>query len=62
MPSYAPNKGTVERAAQELGQAIEENKSAIVVLQMLDNAAYYAKTDEGHLIPARRSPIILTGS
>jgi len=59
MPSYSPNKGTVERAAKELEEAVAGHENPVVVFQMLDNAAYYAKTEEGALIPARRSP---TGS
>jgi len=55
MPSYAPNKGTVERATLELEQAITEDRNAVVIMLMLDNAAYYARTEEGALIPARRN-------
>jgi len=56
MPSYGPNKGTVERATAELEEALKNAPQAAVIFQMLDNAAYYAKTEESSLIPARRSP------
>jgi len=54
MPSYAPNKGTVERATLELEQLLVDTSAAKVVFFMMDNAGYYAKTEEGSLIPARR--------
>jgi len=57
MPSYAPKKGTVERATKELEEALQNTPKAAVIFQMLDNETYYVKTEDSALIPARRSPM-----
>jgi len=54
MPSCAPQKGAVEKAVEELMEALVGDEKKHVVMLMLDNAAYFARTEEGSLIPARR--------
>jgi len=54
MPSYAPQRGTVETAAGQLEEALNSSTKKHVIMIMLDNAAYFARTEEGSLIPARR--------
>jgi len=54
MPSHAPQRGTVETAAGQLEEVLSGNTKKHVIMIMLDNAAYFARTEEGSLIPARR--------
>ena len=52
--SCRPTTVSMDQAAAELVAAIDGNEDAIVVFQFLDNAAYYARTEDGCLMPAQR--------
>ena len=52
--SCRPTPEAISKAAVELAAAISGMADAIVVFQFLDNAAYYARTEDGCLMPAQR--------
>jgi len=58
LPGWRPTASTAEKAAGELSEAISRApKDSTVVFQFLDSAAYYARTEEGGLVPARRNHV-----
>lgn len=54
-PSWRPTASTVEKAAKELSALTSAAPPhTVIIFQFLDCAAYYARTEEGSLIPSRR--------
>ena len=54
LSSCRPTTASIEQAAQELSTAVGGDEDAIVIFQFLDNSAYYARTEDGCLVPAQR--------
>ena len=53
--SWRPTPDTIKRTAQELADAIDVSPPATtVIFQFLDSAAFYARCDDGSLVPARQ--------
>ena len=54
--SWRPTTSAVERACAELTAALAglKEENAVVIFQLLDCAAYYARTEEGGLLPSRQ--------
>ena len=44
IPSWKPTTCTVERAVADLNNILEEGPVELIVFQMLDSAAFYART------------------
>ena len=55
-PSWRPTASAVDRASTELMSALADLKGedVVIVFQLLDCAAYYARTEEGGLLPSRQ--------
>jgi hypothetical protein len=54
-PSWRPTATWIETAAKELtGLCANASPDTLILFQFLDCAAYYAKTEEGDLLPSRR--------
>ena len=55
-PSWRPTVTAVEKACTELTAALADlHGEVLIVFQMLDCAAYYARTEEGGLLPSRQA-------
>jgi len=54
LPSWRPTANSVANAVAELIELSAAD--TVIVFQMLDSAAFYARTEDGSLIPARRDP------
>ena len=53
--SWRPTPDTIKRAAQELSEAVAAATSTTcIVFQFLDSAAFYARCEDGSLVPARQ--------
>ena len=56
MPSWRPTPTTAAKAAGELATAVGSSAAgAVTIFQFLDCAAFYARTEDGGLLPSRRS-------
>jgi len=54
LPSWRPTTTSIATAATELAGLIAPG--TLTIFQMLDSAAFYARTEDGSMIPARRDP------
>jgi hypothetical protein len=55
VPSWRPNPAVINEAITALDNiSFQDSSLSLFVIHNLDNAAYYAMTEEGDLIPSRR--------
>ena len=58
LPAWRPTPGQIADLASKVEEAVREAKAkypeASLVLELLDNCFYYAQTEDGSLVPARR--------
>ena len=54
LPSWRPNPGVIAKAAADLEAALTDGPPTTILFQNLDGATYYARCEDGSLIPARR--------
>ena len=53
-PSWRPTQDTMARAAAELSSEINNDQDVTIIFQFLDCAAFYARCEDGGLVPARQ--------
>jgi len=53
--SWRPTPDTIKKTAQELADAVESSATPpVVIFQFLDSAAFYARCEDGSLVPAHQ--------